>query len=171
MINTINSTYSGGIQPCTPFTAAQQLSEGTCLQSPSESSTAAGQTPRYDTLELSSSQSQATLDVPDEITIDIPRSWTIMSETMKSHQAHLQWSLDEADNRNLSFGERLTFLREEGQKWVEDKRQNDPDMFAAWLQMHKDAIQAGEGHLVGLPADFTMEDYYHYVKEPFSTLA
>lgn len=62
-------------------------------------------------------------------------------------------------------------LREEGQKWVEDKRQNAPDMFAAWLQMHKDAIQAGEGHLVGLPADFTMEDYYHYVKEPFSTLA
>lgn len=37
--------------------------------------------------------------------------------------------------------------------------------------MHKDTIQAGEGHLVGLPADFTMEDYYHYVKEPFSTLA
>ena len=159
MINTVNSTYPGAIQPCIQFTASQQLSAGTCLQVPSESSSTAGQTPRYDTLELSSGQSQATLDVPDEITIHIPRAWTIMGETMKSHQAHLQQSLDEADKRNLSFGERLTFLREEGQKWVEDKRQNDPEMFAAWLQMHKDTIQAGEGHLVGLPADFTMEDY------------
>lgn len=171
MINTVNSAYPGALQPCIQFTASQQLSAGTCLQVPSESSSTAGQTPRYDTLELSSGQSQATLDVPDEITIHIPRAWTIMGETMKSHQAHLQQSLDEADKRNLSFGERLTFLREEGQKWVADKRQNDPEMFAAWLQMHKDTIQAGEGHLVGLPADFTMEDYYHYVKEPFSTLA
>lgn len=171
MINTINSPYPGAIQPCLQFTASQQLSAGTCLQSPSESSTAAGQAPRSDTLVLSSGQSQATLDVPDEITIRIPRAWTIMSETMKSHQAHLQRSLDEADKRNLSFGERLTFLREEGQKWVADKRQNDPEMFAFWLRMHQDTIQAGEGHLVGLPEDFTMEDYYHYVKEPFSTLA
>lgn len=94
-----------------------------------------------------------------------------MGETMESFNDHLQWSLEEADRKNLSFGDRLTFLKEEGQKWVEDKRQNDPEMFAVWLQINKSHIQAGEAHLVGLPADFTMEDYNFYVKEPFSAWA
>ena len=93
-----------------------------------------------------------------------------MWETGKSFNDHLQWSLEEADRRNLSFGDRLTFLKEEGQKWVEDKRQNDPEMFAAWLQMNKHHIEAGEANLVGLPSDFTMEDYAAYVKTPFSAL-
>ena len=94
-----------------------------------------------------------------------------MGETAKSFNENLQWSLEEADRRNLSFGDRLTFLREAGRKWVEDKRQNDPEMFAAWLKMNKHHIQTGEADLVGLPSDFTMEDYYSYVKEPFSALA
>ena len=33
-----------------------------------------------------------------------------------------------------------------------------------------DLVQKALDH-VDLMADFTMEDYYHYVKEPFSTLA
>ena len=72
---------------------------------------------------------------------------------------------------NLSFGERLTFLKEDGKKWVENIRENDPEMFAEWLKINKCSIEQGEADLVGLPADFTMEDYYSYVKEPFSALA
>lgn len=125
---------------------------------------------KHDRMELPQEQSQAILDVPDQITVEIPRTWTIMGETLESYHNHLQRSLDRADRMNLSFGERLTFLREEGQKWVEDKRQNDPDMFVAWLKIHQDYIQRGEGQLVGLPSNFTMEDYNFYVKGPFSAL-
>lgn len=171
MVNTVNSAYSGAIQSYTKFMASNKLSDGTCLQAAAQGTQSTGQAAQYDKLELSQEQSQVTLDVPDEISIEIPRAWTIMGETAKSFNDHLQWSLEEADRQNLSFGDRLTFLKEEGQKWVEDKRQNDPEMFAAWLQMNKYHIQAGEADLVGLPADFTMEDYYSYVKEPFSALA
>lgn len=171
MVNILNSTYTGVIQSYTKFTASDKLSDGTCLQTVTQNTQTPEQVAPYDTLELSPEQSQVTLDVPDEITIDIPRAWTIMSETAESFNNHLQWSLDQADRKNLSFGERLTFLKEQGRNWVEDKRQNDPEMFAAWLQMNKHHIQAGEADLVGLPADFTMEDYYLYVKEPFSALA
>lgn len=171
MVNTVNSAYSGAIQSYTKFTASNKLSDGTCLQTAAQDTQITGQVAQYDTLELSQDQSQVTLDVPDEITIEIPRAWTIMGETAKSFNDHLQWSLEEADRQNLSFGDRLTFLKEEGRKWVEDKRQNDPEMFAAWLQMNKHHIQAGEADLIGLPSDFTMEDYYAYVKEPFSALA
>ena len=171
MVNTVNSAYSGAIQSYTKFMASNKLSDGTCFQAAAQGTQSTGQVAQYDKLELSQEQSQVTLDVPDEISIEIPRAWTIIGETAKSFNEHLQWSLEEADRQNLSFGDRLTFLKEEGQKWVEDKRQNDPEMFAAWLQMNKHHIQAGEADLVGLPADFTMEDYYSYVKEPFSALA
>lgn len=172
MVNTVNNACPGLIQSYTQFTASNRLSDGTCLQAPVEGGTqAAGSAPSYDRLELSKEQSQVTLNVPDAVTVEVPRAWTIMGETAKSFNENLQWSLEEADRRNLSFGDRLTFLREEGRKWVEDKRQNDPEMFAAWLKMNKHHIQAGEADLVGLPSDFTMEDYYSYVKDPFSALA
>ena len=171
MVNTVNNVHPGWIQSAAKFTASHQLSDGTCLQAADQGVQTNGQTSKSDRLELSQDQSQVTLNVPQEITTEIPRAWTIMGETMQSFNDHLQWSLQEADRRNLGFGERLTFLREEGRNWVEDKRQNDPEMFAAWLQINKHHIQAGEGHLVGLPEDFTMEDYYSYVKEPFSAQA
>lgn len=171
MVNAVHNAYPGAIQAYTEFTASKHLSDGICLQPAVEDTQVPGQVVQYDTLELSQEQSQSTLNVSDEITIDVPRAWTIMSETMKSWNDHLQWSLEEADRQNLSFGDRLTFLKEQGRNWVEDKRQNDPEMFAEWLRMNKHYIQAGEGDLVGLPTDFTMEDYYSYVKEPFSVLA
>ena len=171
MVNGLSSIYPGSILSSANFKMLEKLSDGTSLQDTSIQQQPAGQTPRYDTLELASDQCQATLDVSNGITMEVPRAWTIVSETFKSFDAHLQWSLNEADSLNLSFGDRLTFLKEEGQKWVEDKRQNDPEMFAAWLRLHKDYIQRGEGDLVGLPSDFTREDYYSYVKEPFSVLA
>ena len=171
MVNTVNGIYSSGIPSNVKLTASNHLSGGTCLQTAVEGTQAAGQTARYDKLELSQDQGQVTLDVPEEITCEVPRAWTIMGETMESFNDHLQWSLEEADRQNLSFGDRLTFLKEEGQKWVEDKRQNDPEMFAAWLQINRDHIQNGEAHLVGLPSDFTMEDYNSYVKGDFSILA
>jgi hypothetical protein len=171
MVNSVNNTYPGMIESYTKFTASNKLSDGTSLQTAVEDAQTTGQAAQYDRLELSQEQSQVTLDVPEEITCEIPRAWTIMSETMESFNEHLEWSLDQADSMNLSFGERLTFLKEEGQKWVEDKRQNDPEMFVAWLQLNKEHIQAGEADLVGLPADFTMEDFYSYIKESFSALA
>ena len=171
MVNTVNSSYLGAIQSYTNFVASNKLSDGTCLQTATDGTQTPGQVAQYDKLELSPDPCQVTLDVPDEITSEIPRAWTIMGETMESYNNHLQKSLDQADRMNLSFGDRLTFLRKEGQKWVEDKRQNDPEMFTQWLKINKDFIQQGEGHLVGLSSDFTMEDYYSYVKEPFSVLA
>ena len=170
MVNTVNSNYAGAIQSYMKFTASNKLSDGTCLQTATQDAQTTGQVAQYDTLELSPEQSRVTLDVPDEITVEIPRAWTIMAETAESYNAHLQWSLEEADRQNLSFGDRLTFLKEQGRNWVEDKRQNDPEMFVAWLKLHKDRIQVGEADLVGLPSDFTMEDYYSYVKEPFSAI-
>lgn len=170
MINAVHNSYAGAIQSYTKFTVSNNLSDGTCLQT-AQSTQAQEQTPKYDNLELSQEQSQVTLNAPDEISIDIPRRWIITGETAKSYINHLQWSLDEADRQNLSFGERLTFLKEQSQNWVEDKRQNDPEMFAAWLQINKHHIQSGEADLVGLPSNFTMENYYSYVKEPFSAFA
>lgn len=171
MVNPLNSTYPGAIQCYTNFKGPERLSDGTCLQGSNINQQPSEQTGRYDTLGLTPEQSQVTLDVPEEITTQIPRAWTIMSETLSSYNDHLQASLDKANGMNLSFGERLAFLKEEGQKWVEDKRQNDPEMFVAWLKIHKESIQQGEGYLVGLPSGFTMEDYYSYVGESFSTFA
>ena len=167
MMNAVNHAYPGAIQSYIRFTASNKLSDGTCLQATAQTT---GQTAQYDKLELSQDQSQVTLGVPDEITIEIPRAWTIMAETAESYNDHLQWSLEEADRQSLSFGDRLTVLKEQGRDGVEDKRQNDLEMFVAWLKLHKDRIQVGEADLVGLPSDFTMEDYYSYVKEPFSAI-
>ena len=170
MVSPVNNIYPGAIQSYTNAITATKLSEGTCLQAATEGNLTAGQAAQYDKLELSQDQCQVTLDVPDEITIGVPRAWTIMGETAKSFHDHLQWSLEEADRQNLSFGDRLTFLREQTGKWVEHKRQNDPEMFASWLSIGKHHIQEGKPELIGLPADFTMSDYYSYVKKPFSTL-
>ena len=83
------------------------------------------------------------------------------------NEYRLRKQKEEADRQNLSFGDRLTFLREQTRKWVEDKRQNDPEMFASWLSIGKHHIQEGKPELIGLPADFTMSDYYSYVKNHF----
>lgn len=171
MMNTINNIYSGITQSYTKFIASNKLSDGTSLQTENEDTQTTGQVAQYDKLELSQVQCQVILDVPDKITNEIPREWTIMSETLESFNDHLQWSLNKADNMNLSFGDRLIFLKKETQEWVEDKRQNDIEMFVSWLKINKNHIQEGESDLVGLPSDFTMKDYYSYVKEPFFALA
>lgn len=170
MVNAFNSAYAGAIQCNTTFQAPEKLSDGKCLQTTNVEQQPAGQAAPYDTLTLTPEQGQVTLNVPDAITIEIPREYTIMSETFQSWNMHLQSSLEKADSMNLSFGDRLTFLRDESQKWVADMRENDPEMFVAWLKINKYSIQQGESNLVGLPSDFTMEDYDSYVKEPFSAL-
>lgn len=170
MIHAVAPSYAGAIQSYTKFAASDKLSDGTCLQETVQDVKKARQVAQYDQMELSQEQSQVTLNTPDEIIVEIPRAWTIMGETMQSFNDHLQWSLDEADRRNLSFGDRLTFLKEEGRNWVEDKRRNDPEMFVAWLEINKYSIEQGEADLVGLPADFAMDDYYSYVKAPNSVL-
>lgn len=170
MVNTVNSHDAGAIQSYTKFTASNKLSDGICLQAVTHDTQTTGHVAQYDKLELSQEQRPATLNVPDEISIDIPRAWTIMGETFECWNQHLQSSLEKADSMNLSFGERLTFLKEDGKKWVDGIRQNDPEMFVAWLKINKDSIEQGKADLVGLPSDFTMQDYFAYVKEPFSAL-
>lgn len=171
MVNALNSSYAGAIQYNTTFQAPEKRSDGTCLQTTNLEQQPAEQAAPYDTLTLTPEQSRVTLNVPDAIAMEIPREYTIMSETFQSWNTHLQSSLEKADSMNLSFGERLTFLRNESKTWVADMRENDPEMFVAWLKINKYSIQQGEGDLVGLPSDFTMEDYDSYVKEPFSALA
>lgn len=171
MMYTITPSYAGAIQSYTKFAASNNLSDGTCLQLAAQDTQAQKQAPKYDTLELSQEHSEVTRNVPDEISVETPRAWTIMRETFESWNQHLQSSLDQADRTNLSFGERLTFLKEDGKNWVDSIHQNDPEMFAAWLKINKYSIEQGEADLVGLPADFTMDDYYSYVKEPLSVLA
>lgn len=155
-------TSANVIQSDTTFQKPEKLSDGTSLQ--------AG---NYDTFQLTEEQSEVTLNVPEEMTHKVPRKWTIMLETIQSKNQQLTESLAKADSMNLSFGDRLTFLKEEGEKWVSNVRENDPEMFVAWLKLSKDHIEEGRSDLAGLPSDFTMEDYYSYVKdeEPYSVLA
>lgn len=171
MVNSVNHCNFGVIQSYTQFTASNHLSDGTCLPSAVEGTQTPGQTVQYDTLELSPEQCQVTLNMPDQITCEVPRAWTIMRETFQCWNEHLQSSLEKANSMSLSFGERLSFLKEDGRKWVENIRQNDPEMFVQWLKINKYSIEQGEANLVGLPSNFTMKDYCSYVKEPFSTLA
>ncbi len=133
---------------------------------PVESTQEQGQFSRTDRLELSpeGEAHRDTLHITDEVTIEIPRAWTIMGETMESHGNNLKNSLEKADQLNLSCGEHIEFIKNEQRKWVEAIRQNDPEMFVAWLKISQDHIQAGQPELAGLPSDFTMQDFYEYVK-------
>ena len=60
-----------------------------------------------------------------------------MGETAKSFNEHLQWSLEEADRQNLSFGDRLTFLKEEGLAGYE--RDRDDDSYPSLIFLNVDA--------------------------------
>ena len=164
MISKIDSSYSMVIKSY--INSSDKLSAETNLQALTRITE---KIPQYDTLELS--QSEGTLNIADEISVEVPRSWTIMTETFECWNRHLQSSLDRASGMNLSFGDRLAFLKEDSKNWVENMQQNDPEMFAEWLKINKYSIEQGEADLVGLPADFTIQDYYSYVKEPFSVLA
>lgn len=130
------------------------------------------QTGKYDTLELSTEgmlQSQL-LNVQSEMKSEIPREFSIDIETLESRINFINDAKERADRLKLSFGERLTFLKDEGKKWVEDIRQNDPEMFVQWLKNNKENIQNGRADLASLPSDFMMKEYYSYVKESFSAL-
>lgn len=119
-----------------------------------------------DRLELSSegiSQGD-TLNAPDHISIKIPRELTIGVETITSARNNIDRALEKADSLHLSYGERLEFIREEQKKWVNDIQKNDPEMFVEWLVLQQNHIENGRPDLAGLPTDFSMEDFYSYVK-------
>lgn len=78
MVNAVSSNYASAIQSDTKYIASSKLSDGTCLQTDSQGIETTGEAAQYDTLELSPEQSQVTLNVPNEITCEIPRAWTIM---------------------------------------------------------------------------------------------
>ena len=170
MLSAVNFSYAGAIQPCARFTFSDKLSDGTCLQAAPQDGDNTGQAAQHDRLELSREQSQVTLNAPDEISVEIPRAWTIMREAFESWNQHLQSSLEQADRMNLSFGERLAFLKEDGRNWVGNLRQNDPELFAAWLEINRYSMERGEGDLVGLPSDLTLRECESPAKKPFSAL-
>lgn len=99
----------------------------------------------------------------EELKVEVPRSWTIELETLSSRIENIQTSLEEANSKNLSFGERLSFLNDKTKEWVNDIKENDPEMFLQWLKMSRDEIENGVPEKVGLPQDFDMEDYNSYI--------
>ncbi len=104
-----------------------------------------------DRLELSpeGTAQKDTLNVTDPVSIKIPREWTIGGETIISSNTHLAKTLEKANSLNLSYGERLEFIHEEQEKWVNDKWQNDPMMFVQWLKLKQDHIENGRPDLAG----------------------
>lgn len=126
---------------------------------------------RLGTLKLSASNREEKLNVPDNLVLEKPRSWTIAIETLESANNATRNALKAADSKNLSFDERLAFLKEQGEKWVSDIRENDSEMFIQWLKFNKENIQNGHADLAHLSSDFTMEDYYSFVRKPFSVIA
>lgn len=124
-------------------------------------------------LELSKENVPESIKNIENIRIDdVPRNYTIAIETLESRINHVKSSLEKANSMNLSYGERMKFLKEDGKRWVKNVKENDPEMFVQWLKFNKDDIRSGRSDLASLPDDFSMEDYYKYVKdEGFSILA
>ena len=162
MINAVNSVSTGLVQHLGSDNALKNLSEGKPMQ-------AIEAAPRFDRVELSGEALSQTTRVgaPIQMTLEKPRSWSIATQTLESRMNHVENSIKKADSLGLSFDERLTFLREEGMNWTQSIRQNDPEMFVAWLKMNQDNIASGRSDLASLPSDFTIKDYHAYVKEPF----
>lgn len=163
MINSISTTSNRCIQNYTVF-RGRNLSEA-------QNSQTEGQSSQSVILELTKSGYAKNLNMTENIKVTkVPRKYTIEIETLESRINHNNISLEKADRMNLSYGERLDFLKTEGEKWVENIRENDPEMFVQWLKFNKERIMTGHSDLASLSPDFTMRDYYSYVKEPFSAL-
>lgn len=105
-----------------------------------------------------------TLNTPEHLSIKKPRERTIGVETIISARNNIDRTLEKADSLHLSYGERLEFIREEQKKWVNDIQKNDPEMFVEWIVLHQNDIENGRPDLAGLPADFSIEDFYSHVK-------
>ena len=74
----------------------------------------------------------------DELKIEVPRSWTIELEILSSRIKNIQESLDESNSKNLSFNERISFLNDKSEEWINDIKKNDHEMYIQWLKMSKD---------------------------------
>jgi hypothetical protein len=165
-MNIISLGYASTLQKPQNLFTHKNLHEGNHVQVVDENS-------QFDKLELISHEASKSnlLNTPDKITTEkVSREKTIAIETLESRIKHIDASLEKADSLNLSYSERLEFLKNEGEKWVEDIKKNDPEMFIQWLKSNKENIMSGHSELASLPPDFTMKDYYSYVKEPFSAL-
>lgn len=110
-------------------------------------------------------------DPPEVVQIGWSREETIGIEMGIAETKQLKASLKKADELGLSGGKRLKFLEDECMKWVENIKNNDPQMFAHYVRTYREHIESGRPELAGLPKNFTMADYYRYVKKPFSVLA
>lgn len=165
MGNAISQISTGLIQRISASHAPKKLSEGQALQQ-------INQVARFDTVELSNEGilKSTSLNIPSEMKMDKPRAWSIATQTLESRISHVESSLKKADSLNLSFGDRLNFLKSEGMSWAENVKQSDPEMFVEWLKMNKENIEAGRPDRASLPTAFMMKDYNEYVKEPFSAL-
>lgn len=105
--------------------------------------------------------------VPPKIKNFIPRSWTIGGEYADSWNDHIDSTLAASKARGLSYYEHEKFINDSSYKWVENLRKNDPEMFTYHLTKHKENIMKGRTDLASLPHDFTMQDYYFYVRNFF----
>ena len=150
--------------------AGVKTSEGTCLNkkiSEEETAQAENKTakqPRYDILELKQTGENQKPIAPSQIVIKSPPEFRrIANEYFESFDNALENALNTAHKKKMSYGERMKFLHDAHKNWLEDKRQNDEEMFAFHLKSDKHHIEAGKPGLVGLPSDFTMEDYHRYV--------
>lgn len=139
MINAVNQQYTGFLQSHGTGNAPKNLSEGQALQSQNQES-------HFDTIKLSpeAALQSPTLQMPSEMKTEKPRAWSIAIETVDSRINHIEDSLEKADSLNLSFGERLAFLKNDGMKWVDEIKRNDPEMFEQWLKMNNSFVMGGQ---------------------------
>ena len=94
----------------------------------------------------------------------LSRAWTISGELTDSWNNHIESTLAASKARGLSYYEHAKFVRDSCYKWAENLRKNDPELFAYHLERNKENIMKGRTDLAFLPHDFTMEDYYSYVR-------
>ena len=115
-------------------------------------------TSKYDSFEPGEKPS------PPKEMVQTPLPRNIVGDTIDSWNEHIERTLNTVNNMNLSYGERMSFIRQESKNWVENIKEKDPEMFAEWVRSNKDHIEAGKPHLASLPSNFTLNDYYSYVK-------
>lgn len=152
------SNVSRAIQNITITNKPTNISEGISLLDETK-------VQNFDRIQLSQEDiNQSDILNPGEIKIEIPRLWTIAGETIEARINCINNLLVQADSMNLSYGDRMSFLQRKSKEWVDDIRENDPMMFASYLDLCSN-LRAGRPELDGLPSDFTMEDYNFYVNK------
>ncbi len=105
------------------------------------------------------------LIVCDNIKEEMSQKDMIKRRLLKSYLKHIKETAEEVKRLHLCQCREIEFMSNAGIKWVENLKNNDPELFVEWLKKNKNRIMTGRSELGNLPSDFTMDDYYFYVKE------